>query len=351
MLGHPGEETTRKTAAFYGWELTGKFEICDDCATAKAKQASVAKTTETKSDKRGERIFIDSSSVKGESYGRAKFWLLALDDKTDNPTSFFLQRKSETKTKMVPWIKDLKSKHGIVVKFIHCDDAGENVSFEKACLAEGLGIQFEYTAAGTPQFNGRVERTFLTLYGRVRSMMNAAKMPQKMRTGVWTECAATASKNDSLMVTNTKPISSHNQFFEKEPKFARHLRTFGEIGIVTNPSTQKIKAKLADRGKTCMFVGYAENHASGVYRMLNLKTNRILKTRDVIWMKKQYGDYEKIDNKKMATVNNEEEDDDNTVITVSSDDNNSDSDDNNDSKDGRDEDRQDVEVGKDEIGQ
>jgi hypothetical protein len=89
---------------------------------------------------------------------------------------------------------------------------------------------------------------------------------------------------------NTKPIFSHNQFFEKEPKFARPLRTFGKIGIVTNLLTQKIKAELADRGKTCMFVGYAKNHASGVYWMLNLKTNRILKTRDFIWMKKQYRD-------------------------------------------------------------
>jgi hypothetical protein len=252
MLGQPGEDTTRKTVSFYGWELTGKFDACDHCAIAKAKQASVTKTTETKSQVRRERIFIDISSVKGESYGSAKFWLLALDDKTDHPTSFFLTRKSETKTKLVPWIKDLKSKHSIIVKFIRGDDAGENTSLENACLAAGLGIQFEYTAAGTPQFNGRVERKFATLYGRVQSMMNATNVPQKMRTGIWTECAATVSKSDSIMVTNTKPISSHNQFFEKEPKFARHLRIFGEIGIGTNPSTQKIKAKLADRGKTGM---------------------------------------------------------------------------------------------------
>jgi hypothetical protein len=85
---------TRKTAAFYGWILTGKIKPCDHCATAKAKQAKVAKKTETKADKPGEQIFIDISSVKGESYGSSKFWLLALDDKTDMPTSFFLNKKS-----------------------------------------------------------------------------------------------------------------------------------------------------------------------------------------------------------------------------------------------------------------
>jgi hypothetical protein len=177
MLGHPREDTTRKTAAFYGWILKGKILKCDHCAIAKAKQAKVAKKTETKSNKVGERIFIDISSVKGESYGSSKFWLLALDNKTDMPTSFFLAKKSEGKTKLIPWIQDLKKKHGIEVKFIRCDDAGENFSLEKACLVAGLGIQFEYTATGTPQYNGRVERKFATLYGCVRSMMNAANIP------------------------------------------------------------------------------------------------------------------------------------------------------------------------------
>jgi hypothetical protein len=163
MLGHPGKETTRKIAAFYGWQVTGKSKVCDHCITAKAKQARIAKSTNTKSNKPGKRIFIDISSVKGESYGSSKFWLLALDDKTDQPFSFFLNKKSETKDKLVPWIKDLKSKHKIEIKFIRCDNAGENVSLEKACLVAGLGIQFKYTSAGTPQFNGRIERKFATL--------------------------------------------------------------------------------------------------------------------------------------------------------------------------------------------
>jgi predicted PolB exonuclease-like 3'-5' exonuclease len=94
-----------------------KFKSCDDCAIAKAKQASVLKMTKTKRDKPGEQIFIHIhihihiSAVKGESYGRAKFWLLALDDKTEKLFGFFLTKKSENKDKIVAWIKDLKTKH------------------------------------------------------------------------------------------------------------------------------------------------------------------------------------------------------------------------------------------------
>jgi hypothetical protein len=58
--------------------------------------------------------------------------------------------------------------------------------------------------------------------------------------------------------------------------------------------------------------------------MLNLKTNRILKTRDVIWMKKQYGDYKKI---KKGRISKVQDNDDETVITASSSDLDSDSED------------------------
>jgi transposase InsO family protein len=78
----------------------------------------------------------------------------------------------------------LKAKHGRTVKFIRCDNAGENKALEKACLKEGLGIQFEYTAPGTPQQNGKVERKFATLNARVRAMLNHAGLPSKLRQGL-----------------------------------------------------------------------------------------------------------------------------------------------------------------------
>jgi hypothetical protein len=37
-----------------------------------------------------------------------------------------------------------------------------------------------------------------------------------------------------------------------------------------------------------MMLRYANNHAKDVYRMLNLETNRVLLTRDIIWLKKMY---------------------------------------------------------------
>jgi hypothetical protein len=56
----------------------------------------------------------------------------------------------------------------------------------------------------------------------------------------------------------------------------------------------KIQAKLTNRGTPCIFVGYAENHSKDVFRTLNLETNAIINSRDIIWLKKMHKDWLKI---------------------------------------------------------
>jgi len=117
--------------------------------------------------KLGERLFIDISLTEHESYGKAKFWLLVVNDATDFCWSFFLKSKSETKQVMIGLIKELSDKNKIKVKKIHCDNYGENRSFQQAAKEEHLVITFKFTARKMPQQNGCVERKFATLFGCV----------------------------------------------------------------------------------------------------------------------------------------------------------------------------------------
>ena len=71
-------------------------------------------------------------------------------------------------------VKALRLQKPGSVKYIKCDNAGENQTLEKKMLDEGLGVTFEYTAQNTPQRNGKVKRTFETLYCRMRAMMEAS---------------------------------------------------------------------------------------------------------------------------------------------------------------------------------
>ena len=81
------------------------------------------------------------------------------------------------------------------------------------------------------------------------------------------------------------------------------------MGIVTNHENKKTRGKLADRGKPCSFMGYAENHAPDDHKMLNLRTNKVVISRDVRWMKRSYGDY-KDQSAIQVTVKKSESDDD-----------------------------------------
>jgi hypothetical protein len=217
--------------------------------------------------------------------------LAVLDDCTDHVWSFFIKKKNYTVDKVLILINHLKANHDLTVKYVSCDNAGENIKLEEACKKAGLGIQFEYTSPGTPQRNARVKQKFAALYGRVRAMMNHAALPHKMRKGLWAKCARTATPTKNIIVTPTKPVSSFSQFYEKEAPYPRSLRNFGEIGVMANHADKTIRAKLADQGKVAMLLGYPDSHANDNYRMWNLKTERMILSRDVLWLNKSSKTY------------------------------------------------------------
>ena len=67
--------------------------------------------------------------------GGAKYWALFMDDNS----GFLISR----------FLNQLKDQHGIEIKIIRCDNAGENKKMDDACIEQRMGIKFEYTAFGT----------------------------------------------------------------------------------------------------------------------------------------------------------------------------------------------------------
>ena len=94
-------------------------------------------------------MYLDISSMKDESLGGRRHWAMLVDEATRCKHSFFLEKKSDQVDMVSSWLKSLKDKYNIQVKFIHCDNAGENKKLEGKCNADGLGIIFVFTATGT----------------------------------------------------------------------------------------------------------------------------------------------------------------------------------------------------------
>jgi hypothetical protein len=104
---------------------------------------------------------------------------------------------------MFPLFTDLKIA-GIDIKYICCDDSGENKAFYYACCTKGYNIKFEFSDPSTPQRNGKVERKFQTFYGRIRAMLNHAGFENGKRSGIWDECARTITFLSNLRANKTK---------------------------------------------------------------------------------------------------------------------------------------------------
>jgi hypothetical protein len=152
-------------------------------------------------------------------------------------------------------------------------------------------VKFKFSGPRTPQRNGKVEQKFQTLYGRIRAMFNDAGIEGNFRKGLWAECASTATFYDNIIVKNSHHKSQLELMFEVKAKELNNLRKFGEICVAATKS--KIQGKLSDRGSVFVYFAYPSNHASDFYRLLNMKTNHVIKSRDVIWLNKTYGEWMK----------------------------------------------------------
>ena len=117
-------------------------------------------------------------------------------------------------------------------------------------------------------------------------------MTTETRKRIWSECASTVIKVENILVKDRGDKSPYEMMFGCMPNYVDDLRTFGEIAIIKD-NRNKLKSKLSNRGIEEMFVGYSEYHARNVYRFMNLKTNRIMTSRDVTWMHSLYKDYMK----------------------------------------------------------
>ena len=159
-------------------------------------------------------MYLDISSMRKPSMGGRQHWAMLVDEATKYMKSFFLKKKNEQVEPIVDWIKALKARHEIQVKIIRCDNAGENNVLERESDKNELGIIFEYTAPGTPQENGVVERAFVTVMGRARAMMNHAGFTMAKRQQLWCETAQTATLLDNILVKDSAKSPPFTQFLE-----------------------------------------------------------------------------------------------------------------------------------------
>ena len=118
--------------------------------------------------------------------------------------------------------------------------------------------------------------------------MKRANVPENIRYLLSNEAFMTATLLNGLVIVeiNGRKATRYEHWDDQIPKFAANLRTWGEAGVV---KLRDIKTpKYSDKGRTCMFVGYALNHDGDCYRMYDPLTKRVHVTRDIKWLHRMY---------------------------------------------------------------
>jgi hypothetical protein len=96
-------------------------------------------------------------------------------------------------------------------------------------------------------------------------MLNAVKLSKDLRQGVWAEFAKIASDIEEMVATPNKSVAAFNEFYGiKEPKL-KITKPFGKMAVVENHARRKMRSKLENRGKPCMFLGAFPSHAPDVF--------------------------------------------------------------------------------------
>jgi hypothetical protein len=297
LLGHGDEESTRQMAKELGWKLTrGKMKPCVHCACAKAKQKNTVK--ESKAEKAkvvGERAFLDGSSVKVPRRGggtymiQNKNWYVVVDQCSQKKWSHFFKTKKGMVEPICEWLHQMKAA-GIAFQIIRMDPAGENLALEKRVQSvdwQALQpIKVELTSRETLQHNNLAELAFPYLGGKARSMMGAAFVPVEERGKVSIEAIKCATQLDGLRIVTINGVTATRDFhvYSVNPSWSRNLRTWGEAGVVKEGKD----GKTGNRGIAMMFIGYPNNRESDSICMWNRSTNRVVVTRDVIWLKRMF---------------------------------------------------------------
>ena len=107
---------------------------------------------------------------------------------------------------------------------------------------------------------------------------------KNMKESSYTNIDGCKEKEQAKLLKDEKTKYYHEIPKTKDAKFMKHLRTFGEMAVVVIHEGKKMRSKLDNKRKTCMFVGYADDHSGDVYRFLIIHTKRIIMSRDARWL-------------------------------------------------------------------
>ena len=145
--------------------------LCDSCQKCKQRRTSRKSKTKSSIDKVFHMLHLDLfGPVNIMSISKKRYTLVVVDEYTRFTWVYFLHRKDETAAIQLDHVRLIET-DDFKVKILRSDNGTEfkNSPMEEFCKYKGISQQF--SAPGTPQQNGVVERKNRTLIDAGRTML------------------------------------------------------------------------------------------------------------------------------------------------------------------------------------
>jgi hypothetical protein len=148
-------------------------------AKAKIRMKNIPKESDNIATKKGEPLLIDISWIRTATFADNRYRLLVMDEYTNFLRYFCMKTNNETKHHVINLFLDLQKDKNIKVKFIRCDNSGENKDIQQGIIQiPNIRVELEFTAPDTPQQNGKFSAT-----------LNEAEFTWPLCRGLWAYCA------------------------------------------------------------------------------------------------------------------------------------------------------------------
>ena len=284
-LAHSHADTLRETARQMGIKVFGELVSCAGCSEAKGRRMAVPWTTECRSTRPLERLFVDLSGKQPTSAGGAEYLMMIVDDYSRLGWPYFLRRKSDVPEVFAAFLADINAKgRPSIVECLRSDNGTEFLKAQFVAMLNHYGIRREHTPVGSPKHDGVVERRIaMTLELAMASRLEAprlfgdAKMPSTQP--LWAEACKYASDviNMTARVRDKPDMHSpYRRFYGRSP-FARLLPFL-------KPGYHHVRRalKTGPKAEPCFYLNSGNHHSADCCKILLLSGQKSY-SRDVTW--------------------------------------------------------------------
>ena len=280
LLGHPSKEITRGTARMSGVPLTGTWSPCVQCSESRVRRYAVPKSTESRTNERAERFFIDIAgpSFQITSLGGNRYAMLCADDFTRFKLIRFLKHRNDFVKEFHGLVAEHIAPADIKIGIVRTDGGGGFEGKFQSLLKE-LRIKRETTPRHTPQYNGVVDRAHGLLRDKIVALIRGMTAGKSDR--LWAEAINYAwEMSNRCSTTSRNPVVSPYKLWVGHRLTFDHLIPFETVGYLRRP---KPEHKVAPRGAKCIMLGIDTNNLRRTFRVRDLTTDQVIMRRAIIW--------------------------------------------------------------------